>query len=95
MAEQELVPGRGYWLKLGTRTVNATIQAPKYAVNVNTQEHLAAKTLGLNDIGVVEVTTDDPIPFEPYATSRALGGFILLDKISNATVAAGMIIEAQ
>ncbi len=91
MAEQELVPGRGYWLKLGTRTVNATVQAPKYALNVNTQEHLAAKTLGLNDIGVVEVHTDDPIVFEPYATSRALGGFILIDKLSNATVAAGMI----
>ena len=91
MAEQELVPGRGYWLKLGTRTVNATVQAPKYALNVNTQEHLAAKTLGLNDIGVVEVHTDDPIVFEPYESSRALGGFILIDKLSNATAAAGMI----
>jgi bifunctional enzyme CysN/CysC len=91
MAEQELVPGRGYWLKLGTRTVNATIHAPKYAINVNTQERLAAKTLGLNDIGVAEVTTDDAIPFEPYEASRALGGFILIDKISNATVAAGML----
>ena len=91
MAETELVPGRGYWLKLGARTVNATIHAPKYALNVNTQEHLATKTLGLNDIGVVEVTTDDPITFEPYADSRALGGFILIDKLTNATVAAGMI----
>jgi bifunctional enzyme CysN/CysC len=91
MAEEELIPGRGYWLKLGTRTVNATVQAPKYALNVNTQEHLAAKTLGLNDIGVVEVTTDEPIVFEPYQDSRALGGFILIDKISNGTVAAGMI----
>jgi bifunctional enzyme CysN/CysC len=91
MAEGELVPGRGYWLKLGTRVINATVHAPKYALNVNTQEHLAAKTLGLNDIGLVEVTTDDPIVFEPYAASRTLGGFILIDKISNATVAAGMI----
>ena len=91
MAEAELVPGRGYWLKLGTRTVNATVQAPKYALNVNTQEHLAAKTLGMNDIGLVELTTDDPIVFEPYEASRALGGFILIDKISNATAAAGMI----
>ncbi len=91
MAESELVPGRGYWLKLGTRTVNATVQAPKYVLNVNTQEHLAAKTLGLNDIGVVEITADEPTPFEPYAASRALGGFILIDKLSNATVAAGMI----
>jgi bifunctional enzyme CysN/CysC len=91
MAETELVPGRGYWLKIGTRTVNATVQPPKYAINVNTQERLAAKTLGLNDIGVVELTTDDPIVFEPYADSRALGGFILIDKLTNATVAAGMI----
>ncbi len=91
MAEEELIPGRGYWLKLGARTVNATVQAPKYALNVNTQEHLAAKTLGLNDIGVVEVTTDEPIVFEPYEDSRTLGGFILIDKISNGTVAAGMI----
>ena len=91
MAEAEMVPGRGYWLKLGTRTVNATVHAPKYAVNVNTQEHLAAKTLSLNDIGVVELTTDDDIVFESYADSRALGGFILIDKLTNATVAAGMI----
>jgi bifunctional enzyme CysN/CysC len=91
MAEAELVPGRGYWLKLGTRTVNAAVHAPKYALNVNTQEHLAAKTLGLNDIGLVELTTDEPLVFEPYADSRALGGFILIDKISNATVGAGMI----
>jgi bifunctional enzyme CysN/CysC len=91
MAETELVPGRGYWLKLGARTVNATVQAPKYALNVNTRERLAAKTLGLNDIGVVEVTTDDPIVFEPYDSIRALGGFILIDKLTNATVAAGMI----
>ena len=91
MAEQELVPGRGYWLKLGARTINASVHAPKYALNVNTQEHLAAKTLGLNDIGLVEVTTDDPIVFEPYEDSRALGGFILIDKLTHSTVAAGMI----
>jgi bifunctional enzyme CysN/CysC len=91
MAETELVPGRGYWLKLGARTINATVHAPKYALNVNTQEHLAAKTLGLNDIGLVEVTTDDAIVFEPYEESRALGGFILIDKLTNATVGAGMI----
>jgi bifunctional enzyme CysN/CysC len=91
MADTELVPGRGYWLKLGARTVNATVQPPKYALNVNTQEHLAAKTLGLNDIGLVDITTDEPIVFEPYADSRTLGGFILIDKLSNATVAAGMI----
>ena len=91
MAETDMVPGRGYWLKLGTRTVNATVQPPKYVINVNTQDHLAARTLGLNDIGVVELTTDEPIVFEPYEQSRALGGFILIDKLTNATAAAGMI----
>ena len=83
--------GRAYWLKLGTQTVSVTVQHPKYVVNVNTMEQLAAKTLDLNAIGVAEITTDRAIVFEPYADSRTLGGFILIDKISNATVAAGMI----
>ncbi len=91
MADDALTPGRAYWLKLGTQMVSATLQAPKYQVNVNTMEHLAAKTLELNAIGVVEVTTDRPIVFEPYAENRNLGGFILIDKITNATVAAGML----
>ena len=83
--------GRSYWLKLGTQTVSVTVQHPKYVVNVNTMEHLAAKTLDLNAIGVAEITTDKFIVFEPYSQSRTLGGFILIDKITNATVAAGMI----
>ncbi len=83
--------GRSYWLKLGTQTVSVTVQHPKYVVNVNTMEHLAAKTLDLNAIGVAEITTDKSIVFEPYSQSRTLGGFILIDKITNATVAAGMI----
>jgi bifunctional enzyme CysN/CysC len=96
MAEDELLPGRGYWLKLGTQMVTATVQPPKYEVNVNTLEHLAAPTLGLNAIGVAEIATDREIVFEPYAVdggspNRALGGFILIDKISNATVACGML----
>jgi bifunctional enzyme CysN/CysC len=91
MDEAPLKPGRGYWLKLGTQTVTATVQPPEYEIDVNSREHLAAKTLGLNAIGVVELATDRPITFEPYATSRQLGGFILIDKITNATVAAGMI----
>jgi len=91
MAEQEMLPGRPYWLKLGTQTVSATIQAPKYQVNVNTLEHLAAKTLELNAIGVANLSTDKPIVFEPYAENRDLGGFILVDKMTNATVAAGML----
>ena len=91
MDEEALKPGRGYWLKLGTQTVTATVQPPKYEIDVNSLEHLAAKTLGLNAIGVAEFATDKPIVFEPYETSRELGGFILIDKFTNATVAAGMI----
>jgi len=91
MSDEAMVPGRGYWLKLATQNVSATVQHPKFEVNVNTMEHLAAKTLELNSIGVCEVTTDKPIVFEPYAESRTLGGFILVDKITNATVGAGMI----
>ena len=83
--------GRAYWLKLGSQTVSVTVQQPKYAVNVNTMEHIAVKTLDLNAIGVAEIFTDKPIVFEPYRDNRALGGFILIDKLTNATVAAGMI----
>ena len=91
MADEALLPGRAYWLKLGTQTVSATVQEPKYQINVNTMEHLAAKTLDLNAIGVANLSTDKPLVFEPYAENRDLGGFILIDKITNATVAAGMI----
>ena len=89
--DEPLRVGRAYWLKLGTQTVSVTVQQPKYVVNVNSMEQLAAKTLELNAIGVAEITTDKPIVFEPYADNRALGGFVLIDKISNATVAAGML----
>ncbi|MCZ8370704.1 MAG: sulfate adenylyltransferase subunit CysN [Porphyrobacter sp.] len=91
MDEEALKPGRGYWLKLGTQMVTATVQQPEYEIDVNSLEHLAAKTLGLNSIGVAEFATDRPIAFEPYAANRELGGFILIDKFTNATVAAGMI----
>ena len=96
MDEHELLPGRGYWLKLGTQTVTATVHEPKYEINVNTLDHLAAKSLGLNAIGVAEIATDREIVFEPYAVegsspNRVLGGFILIDKLSNATVACGML----
>jgi len=91
MADEEMLPGRPYILKLGTQTVPATLRQPKYQVNVNTMEHVATKSLGLNAIGVVELATDRPIVFEPYADSRDLGGFILIDRITNATVAAGLI----
>ena len=91
MADEPLLPGRPYWLKLGTQFVTATIHGPKYQVNVNTLEHLAAKTLSLNAIGIANLSTDKPLVFEPYETSRELGGFILIDKMTNATVAAGML----
>src|ERR1700757_41147 len=91
MADEALTPGRAYWIKIGTQTVSTIIHAPKYLVNVNTLEHVAAKTLELNSIGVTNIATDKPIPFEPYADNRALGGFIVIDKMTNATVGAGMI----
>jgi bifunctional enzyme CysN/CysC len=95
MADEAMLPGRPYWLKIGAQTVTATVQQPKYQVNVNDAggpgSHLAAKTLELNAIGVANLSTDRPIVFEPYEANRALGGFILIDKISNATVAAGML----
>ena len=91
MDEAQMLPGRPYWLKIGTLTVTATVQAPKYQVSVNSMEHLAAKTLDLNAIGVATFSTDRSIPFEPYHDNRTLGGFILIDKRSNATVGAGMI----
>ena len=91
MADEPLLPGRPYWMKLATQMVSATIQAPKYQVNVNTLEHIAAKTLELNAIGVATLSTDRPIVFEPYAANHDLGGFILIDKMTNATVAAGML----
>ena len=91
MADEAMIAGRAYWLKLATQMVSATIQQPKYEINVNTLDHLAAKTLELNGIGVVELSTDKPIVFEAYADNRTLGGFILIDKLTNATVAAGML----
>ena len=96
MADEPLLPGRGYWMKIATQTVTAMVQHPKYEINVNTLEHLAAPTLALNGIGVAEIATDREIVFEAYAgegasPNRALGGFILIDKLTNATVACGML----
>jgi len=91
MDDAPLHVGRAYWLKLGTQLVSATVAEPKYAVNVNTMEHMAVKTLELNAIGVAQLSTDKPIVFEPYADNRTLGGFILIDKMTNRTVAAGML----
>ena len=91
MADEAMLPGRSYWLKLATQQVSVQIQAPKYQININTLEHLAAKRLELNAIGVATLSTDKPIVFEPYSANRDLGGFILIDKFTNATVAAGML----
>ena len=91
MDDDPLHVGRAYWLKLATQTVSASVQEPKYEINVNTMAHMAAKTLALNAIGVTEITTDKPLVFEPYAENRTLGGFILIDKVTNRTVGAGML----
>jgi len=91
MAEEPMYPGRPYLLKIGARTVNATITEPKYRVNVNTLERLAAKQLALNEIGEVNLALDRPIAFDAYQTNREMGGFILIDRLSNATVGAGML----
>ncbi len=91
MDENSMIPGRSYFLKIGTQTVSASVAEPKYQINVNTMEHIATKTLDLNAIGVANVTTDRSIPFTPYADDRTLGGFVLIDKVTNATVGAGLI----
>ena len=91
LGEQPLLPGRPYWLKLGTSTVSASITEIKHKVDVNTQEQLAAKHLELNEVAYCNLHLDHAIPFEAYADNRELGGFILIDRQSNATVAAGTI----
>ncbi|MCM2335539.1 MAG: sulfate adenylyltransferase subunit CysN [Pseudomonas sp.] len=91
LGEQRLLPGRPYWLKLGTRTVSASVTEIKHKVDVNTQEHLAAKHLELNEVGACNLYLDHAVPFEAYADNRALGGFVLIDRQSNATVAAGTL----
>ncbi|MDT3444901.1 MULTISPECIES: sulfate adenylyltransferase subunit CysN [unclassified Pseudofrankia] len=91
MSPEPMLPGRPYLLKLGTRTLNATIAQPKYKVNVNTLEHTAARTLELNEIGVANLNLDRPVPFDPYTANRHTGGFILIDRFTHATVAAGLL----
>ncbi|MDP3370424.1 MAG: adenylyl-sulfate kinase [Brevundimonas sp.] len=91
MSASPLLPGRSYWLKLGAATVPARISDIRHKVNVDTGENLAARTLGLNDIGLCTLALDAPVPFEPYALSRDLGGFILIDRVTDETVGAGMI----
>ena len=91
MGEDEMLPGRPYWLKIGSKTVGASVAAPKYQVNVNTLEHVAARTLHLNQIGVCNLRLDQAIPFDPYKENRDTGGFILIDRLTNNTVGAGLL----
>lgn len=94
MAQQPMLPGRQYLVKLATRTVPGRLSAPEYRLNINTLERLPAATLSLNEIGACVLTLEQPVPFEPYRTSRQLGGLILIDRVTNDTVAAGMIRTA-
>ncbi len=91
MNDAAMLPGRPYLLKLGAKSVTATITEPKYKINVNTLEHLAAKTLELNEIAVVNLHVDQPLAFDAYQDNADTGGFILVDRITNNTVGAGLI----
>ena len=91
MHEDAMLPGRPYLMKIGTRTVGVSIANPKYRVDVNTLDHLAANTLELNEIGVCNLSLDRPIPFDPYAENRNTGGFIIIDKLTQTTVGAGLL----
>ena len=91
LSEQPLVPGRSYLLKIGTRTVPATVTALKHRIDIETLAHLADKTLGLNEIGFCNLSTAAPVAFDPYAVNRDTGAFILIDRFTNETAGAGMI----
>jgi bifunctional enzyme CysN/CysC len=91
MSDAPLLPGRPYWLKIGARTVSATVTEIKHRIDVNTQEHLAAKRLELNEVGYCNLSLDEPVAFEAYARNRALGGFILIDRYDNSTAGAGTL----
>jgi bifunctional enzyme CysN/CysC len=91
MHDQPLIPGRPYLAKVDTCSVGVAISSPKYRVNINTLEHVAAKSLGLNEIGVCTVTTDRAIPFDPYVDNRDTGGMVIIDRLTNATVGIGLL----
>ncbi|MGH7101749.1 MAG: sulfate adenylyltransferase subunit CysN [Acetobacteraceae bacterium] len=91
MSETPLFPGRSYLIKSGTRTIGGSVTAIKHRINVDTHEHLAAKELHLNDVGVVNLALASPIAFEPYAKNRNLGSFIVIDRLTNETAGAGTI----
>jgi len=91
MGEQPMLPGRPYLIKTTNKTIAGEISALKHKVNVNSLEHEAGKILELNEVGACNFSLDEPIVFETYRDNPAMGAFIVIDKISNATVAAGMI----
>jgi bifunctional enzyme CysN/CysC len=91
LGDEPMLAGRSYLLKIGTRTVGAVFATPKHKLNVNTLEMLAARQLELNEIGTCNVALDQSVPFEPYEIDHAMGGFIVIDRLSQATVGAGMI----
>ncbi len=91
MSDAPLLPGRPYWLKIGARVISASVTEIKHKIHVNTLEQLAAKALELNEIASVNLSVDQPIPFDAYTENKDTGGFILIDRMTNATVAAGMI----
>ncbi len=91
MHEDEMLPGRPYLIKIGTRVVGATLAHPKYRVDVNNLDHLAANTLALNEIGVCNISLDRKIPFDPYSNNRDTGGFIIIDKLTQNTIGAGLL----
>ena len=91
MAEDAMLPGRSYLMRIGTRYVPARITALKHKVDVNTLEHIAARTLALNEIGLCNLSTSTAVAFDPYTENRATGAFILIDRFTNATAGAGMI----
>jgi bifunctional enzyme CysN/CysC len=91
MSEEHMLPGRAYLMRIGTRYVTARISQLRHKVNVNTGEHIAARTLELNEIGWCNVATVAPVAFDAYTENRETGAFILIDRFTNATVGAGMI----
>ena len=94
ISEQPMLPGRSYLLAIGTSLVRAEVTELKHKISVNTLEHVAAKHLDLNEIGFCNIALDRPVPFDPYAENREMGGFILIDHVDNATVGCGMIAFA-
>ena len=91
MSDQALVPGRSYLARIGPKTTAITVTSIKHKIDVNTREHLATHTLGLNDIGVCNLATGAPVAFDPYTENRRTGSFIIIDRFTNHTVGAGMI----